>query len=193
MRLVPIGRRLPPEFFDVVDAEDNVVGRRPGSECVKRGLRHRAVAVLLFDEKGRLYIQKRADSMGWYPGYWTLSVMGHVSSGETYGQAATRELREELGVECQLKPVAKVRTPNWPYKDMVEREYLFVFDGNVKNPRIRLSEETKEGRFIRFEEFVEMAKKQSGKLTPDTLLAFDAYQKAAGSRSGSASSRGFQA
>lgn len=166
------------EFFDVVDDADDVVGRRPGTECVRLGLLHRAIAILLFDEHRSVYIQRRADSMGWYPSHWTLSVMGHVSSGETYEQAARRELSEELGVECELKRISKVKTPDWPYGDLVEREYLVVFEGNITSPKITLSEETKEGKFVGFEEFVKMAEEQHDKLTPDTLLALDVYLRA---------------
>lgn len=166
------------EYFDVVDDGDNVVGRRPGRECVRLGLLHRAIAILLFDEHGSLYVQRRADWMGWYPGHWTLSVMGHVSSGETYEQAAKRELSEELGVECELKQITKVKTPDWPYGGLVEREYLAVFEGRTTSPRITLSEETEEGRFVGFKEFVKMAKEQRDELTPDTLLALDVYRRA---------------
>jgi isopentenyl-diphosphate delta-isomerase len=165
------------EFFDVVDDEDNVVGRRPGRECVRLGLLHRAIAILLFDERGAVYVQRRADWMGWYPGHWTLSVMGHVSSGETYEHAAKRELSEELGIRCELKWMAKVKTPDWPYGDLVEREYLAVFEGRARNPKIMLSEETKEGKFVGFDEFIKMAREQPDKLTPDTLLVLDVYQR----------------
>lgn len=165
------------EFFDVVDDQDSVIGRRPGRECVRHGLLHRAIAILLFDERGALYVQRRADWMGWYPGHWTLSVMGHVSSGETYEQAAKRELLEELGVGCKLTLVAKVKTPDWPYGDLIEREYLAVFEGRATRPKITLSEETKEGRFVGFEEFVRMARDQPDNLTPDTLLALQVYRQ----------------
>jgi isopentenyl-diphosphate delta-isomerase len=168
------------EYFDVVDNDDNVIGRQPGSECVKRGLLHRAIAILLFDERGRVYIQKRADSMSWYPGHWTLSVTGHVSSGESYEQAAARELAEELGLNCTLRMISKAIGPDWHYKDMLEKEITGVFEGRTANQRITLSEETKEGRFIRFEELVEMAKREPDRLTPDTLLALDVYMKAKG-------------
>ena len=133
----------------------------------------------LLDEHGAVYVQRRADWMGWYPGHWTLSVMGHVSSGETYEQAAERELWEELGIQCELKRIAKVKTPDWPYGDIVEREYLAVFDGHVRNPEITLSKETREGKFVGFEDLVRMAGDQPDKLTPDTLLALEVYQRAA--------------
>lgn len=175
---------MPPEFFDVVDDGDKVIGRRPGSECVRVGLLHRAIAVLLFDERERVYIQRRAAGMTWYPGYWTLSVMGHVSSGETYEQAARREVKEELGLDCELSPVAKVKTPEWHYDGIVEQEYLAIFEGRITNQEIVLSDETEEGRFVSLGEFMQMAKEESPRLTPDTLLALDSYLESRGQRAG---------
>lgn len=165
------------EYFDVVDDEDEVIGRRPGRECVRQGILHRAIAILLFNERDAVYIQRRADSMAWYPGRWTLSVMGHVASGETYEQAAKRELVEELGVECGLRWVGKVKTPAWVYGDLTEREFLSVFEGRATRPKITLSEETKEGRFVQFGVFVKMIEERSDRVTPDTLFAFDVYQR----------------
>lgn len=115
--------------------------------------------------------------MGWYPGHWTLSVMGHVASGETYEQAAKRELSEELGVRCKLKRIAKVKTPDWPFGDLIESEYLTIFEGRAKHPKITLSEETTEGKFLGFKEFIKMAKDRPDDLTPDTLLALDVFER----------------
>jgi len=169
--------------LDVVNEDDLVIDRKSRGQCLKEGLLHRAIAVLLFDEQGRLYIQRRAEGMRWYPDYWTLSVMGHVSSGETYEDAAEREVAEELGIDCQLKVVGRVETPEWRYDAMIEREFLSVFEGRVANPKIVLSEETREGRFVGFEELVEMTKQESEKFTPDTLLALQVYLEAKDSKS----------
>ena len=45
------------EFFDVVDENDKVVDRRPGRECLDRGLLHRAVVVFLTNPRGEVYMQ----------------------------------------------------------------------------------------------------------------------------------------
>ncbi len=168
---------LAQEFFDVVDMNDKVVGRRPGSECVRLGILHRAIAIFLYDRRGLVYIQRRADRMEWYPDYWTVSVMGHVSSGETYEQAARREAREELGLDLEVAQVTKVETPEWRYGNKIEHEYLAVFECTVSEPKITLSDESKEGEFVRFAEFVRMTKEKPEKFTPDTLLALDSYLK----------------
>lgn len=179
---LPDRNRLATELLDIVDDEDVVIGRRLRNECLTEGILHRAIALLLFDEFGRLYIQRRADSKSWYPDYWTLSVMGHVSSGETYEQAAKRELTEELALDCQLRPVTRIRMPDYPWGGLLEREFVTVFEARATNPNIVLSEETKEGKFVEFDEFVRIARKQPEKFTPDSLLALEAYLEVAGYR-----------
>lgn len=174
---------LAQEFFDVVDEQDEVIDRRPSSECLELGLLHRAIAIFLFDGRDMVYLQRRAPRMKWYPGHWTVSVTGHVSSGETYEQAARREIREELGLDCELARVTKVKTPVWPYGSDTEREYLAIFKGRASRPKIMLSDESKEGEFVRFDEFVKKTREQPEKFTPDTLLALDSYL---GKKAGSA-------
>ncbi|MDV3278269.1 MAG: NUDIX domain-containing protein [Nitrososphaerales archaeon] len=170
-----------PEYFDVVDEEDNVIDRRPGRECVKEGLLHRAIAAFLFDSKGEVYLQRRADSMLWYPGSWTISCTGHVSSGETYTKAARREVKEELGLDCELTSLGKVLSPKWKYRGIVEWEYLCIFESVVSDP-ITLSDETKEGMFLPFPEFKRRVSEDPFSFTPDTILAFEHYSKAKGTR-----------
>jgi isopentenyl-diphosphate delta-isomerase len=102
-----------PEYFDVVDENDIVVDRQPGRECVNRGLLHRTILVFLINERREVYLQKRARDVLFYPGYWSASVTGHVSSGETYPEAAKRKVKEELGIDCELRELGKFLTPKW--------------------------------------------------------------------------------
>jgi len=48
------------EIFDVVDANDQVIGQQPRSEVHRLGLRHRAIHLLVFNAKGELFLQKRS-------------------------------------------------------------------------------------------------------------------------------------
>ncbi|MCX6708281.1 MAG: NUDIX domain-containing protein [Candidatus Woesearchaeota archaeon] len=86
------------EEVDVVDAHDNVVGKAKREEAHRKGLLHRVVFVMLFDADGRLYVQQRSLKKDLYPGFFEGSLSGHVLSGESYMEAAERELHEELGV-----------------------------------------------------------------------------------------------
>jgi isopentenyl-diphosphate delta-isomerase type 1 len=89
------------EFFDVVNAADEVIDRKPRAEVHQLGLLHRAVHVLVFNSRGQVFLQKRSRTKDRQPGLWDTSASGHVDAGEDYDAAAMRELREELGIaEC---------------------------------------------------------------------------------------------
>lgn len=87
------------EIFEIVDENDNVVGAAPRSECHGNPmLIHRVAHVLVFNHAGELLLQKRSLSKDVQPGRWDTSVGGHLDLGESYLQAAYREMEEELGI-----------------------------------------------------------------------------------------------
>lgn len=92
------------EYFDVVDDDDNVIARQPRDVVHANNLLHRAVHALVYDDSGRLYLQKRTASKDVNPGLWDTSMAGHLHSGETYDQAVIRETREELGINLPSAP-----------------------------------------------------------------------------------------
>jgi len=99
------------EIFDVVNERDEVIGRSTRREVHARGLRHRAVHVLVFDARGRVFLQKRSMAKDSAPGCWDSSCSGHLDAGEDYLHAAVRELVEEIGLRIaepqQLAPVLR--------------------------------------------------------------------------------------
>ncbi len=98
------------EIFDVVSERDEVIGRAPRREVHARGLRHRAVHVLVFNARGEVFLQKRSLKKDRQPGVWDSSSSGHVDSGENYDDTAVRELREEIGltVAAPLEKLFKI-------------------------------------------------------------------------------------
>ena len=166
------------EYLDVVDENDLVVGRRTLKECLESGLLHRAVVVFLQDMDGRLYIQKRSSQKAWYPGYWSPSCAGHVSSGETYLEAARREMREELGVACELTFTAKFLTPKWSYGKVTEWEYDALFVGTVGSTDFTLGEEVETGKWVGRGELSLMLRTGQERFTPDSAPAFEEYLRA---------------
>lgn len=122
--------------MDVVDEHDKVVGARTLAECLRDGLLHRAVAVLVVRSDGRAILQRRSKMDRWHPGLLTLSSTGHVRSGEGYAEAAKRELREELGIEAPLTRERRYLIPRMESEGLVEWEwvsfYTAVSDASVK-------------------------------------------------------------
>jgi isopentenyl-diphosphate Delta-isomerase len=180
------------EFFDVVDEDDTVVDKQPRGECVNRGLLHRAILVFLVNDQGQVYLQKRARDVLFYPGYWSASVTGHVSSGETYLEAAKREVEEELGIDCELRELGKFLTPKWKIGNMIEWEFITVFESSPVDTsrKITLSSETEEGRFLSPRDFRKLVLAEPGRFTPDTLLALRYLHGDSGGRAGKTLFRG---
>jgi isopentenyldiphosphate isomerase len=92
------------EFFDVVNHRDEVIDRKTRTEVHRRGLKHRAVHVLVFNNKGEIFLQKRSMKKDCFPGTWDSSAAGHLDAAESYDNCALREVREELGIQLPCLP-----------------------------------------------------------------------------------------
>lgn len=86
------------ESVVVVDDHNVILGAVPRIEMRAQALCHRATYIFVFNSLGQLYVQQRAQSKDIYPGYYDPATGGVVTAGESYDQAARRELAEELGI-----------------------------------------------------------------------------------------------
>ena len=87
----------------VVNEDDEVTGHLPKLEChLGDGILHRAFSVFLFNSDGELLLQQRSAEKFLWPMYWSNSCCSHPRENESIASAATRRVREELGVECQV-------------------------------------------------------------------------------------------
>ena len=86
------------EIVTIVDEKNRVVGAAPRSRMRADGLPHRATYILVFNDEGELFVQKRTTGKDIYPGYYDVATGGVVLAGESYEDAAERELVEELGI-----------------------------------------------------------------------------------------------
>ncbi|WP_267405452.1 MULTISPECIES: isopentenyl-diphosphate Delta-isomerase [unclassified Chryseobacterium] len=90
------------ELVVLVNPQDNVLGLMEKQQAHINGVLHRAFSVFLFNEKGEMLLQQRADEKYHSPLKWTNAVCSHPRNGETYLDAANRRLKEELGIETEL-------------------------------------------------------------------------------------------
>ncbi|EKD33323.1 MAG: NUDIX hydrolase [uncultured bacterium] len=118
------------EFLDIVDKNDNVIGRASKDDIYKNSFCHRIVHVLIFDDNGKMVLQKRSSEVSFCPDHWSTSAGGHVQAGETCEVAGLREYEEELGTKSDLELVGKDYyeaggTPN---------KFLYIFKTRFNGP-----------------------------------------------------------
>lgn len=77
-----------------VDEKDNILGEISREKAHREGLLHRISVIYLINNKGEILINERAKDE-----HLDHSSAGHVDVGESYLEAAKRELEEELGVK----------------------------------------------------------------------------------------------
>src|SRR3989344_1645943 len=97
---------MPDELVDVVNEKDEIIGQAMKSKCHAEGLWHRISCNLIFNSEGKIWLQTRAKNIN-SGGKLDYSASGHVKRGDTYEQAAQREIQEELGISTELKLLFK--------------------------------------------------------------------------------------
>lgn len=88
------------ELLDLVDKDDNTIGKALRSEIYAKGCSNfRVVNAFVVNSKGELWIPRRTPTKKIFPLCLDMSMGGHVESGETYEDAFRRETQEELNIE----------------------------------------------------------------------------------------------
>ena len=102
------------EIIDLYTVDRELTGRTAGrGEELEKGTYRMVVHVCIFNSKGEMLIQKRADDIVRWPSLWDVSVGGGASAGDTSRQAAERETAEELGIDIDFSDRRPVITVNF--------------------------------------------------------------------------------
>ena len=130
------------ELLSIVDENDHVIKTLSRDEIHASGLRHRAVHILVFNQQGELFLQKRSMKKDLNKGLWDTSAAGHVDVREGYTASAIRETEEELGItiENTLQALFKLS----PTKD-TGMEFIQVYQCVHNGPFVLNTEEIDEG------------------------------------------------
>lgn len=136
------------EWLDIVNEKDEVIDSMPRSEAYKKRMFSslRASWLMIKNNQGKLWIPRRHPNKKVLPNVLDGSVVGHVSSGETYEQCLLRETQEEAGFDLsklKYRCVGKVNphvddsfcfatiyevelddVPDWNRNDFVEYYWL---------------------------------------------------------------------
>jgi len=155
------------EYFDVVDENDRIIGRASRDECHKKGLIHRAIYIIVINSKKEILLQKRSMKKDLHPGLWTTSVSGHVDSGESYEEAAHREMKEEIGATGKLSEILAFSFKDISIKDRCDYEMKKIFSTKNEGPFKPDKEELDKVEFFSCKKIVEMM--ANGIVTPPSV------------------------
>ncbi len=92
------------ELVEEVDRDGSVLRVVRRAEMRAGRLRHRATFIAVVDADGRLLIHQRSAHKDVWPSRWDLAAGGVAGVGESWIDAARRELAEELGLTPALVP-----------------------------------------------------------------------------------------
>jgi isopentenyldiphosphate isomerase len=117
------------ELVDIVDDDDQVIATVTRVEMRARRLQHRSVGIAVLSSDGRLLVHRRSLAKDLWPGWWDIAAGGVVTAGESYDDAARRELAEELGItEVELQSIGQGRYRDDDVAELC-RGYKVVHDG----------------------------------------------------------------
>lgn len=87
----------------LVTEDDEAIGLMPKLEAHEKGVLHRAFSVFIFNTKNEMLLQRRAFGKYHSEGLWSNTCCSHPLPGEAVHDGAVRRLREEMGIEADLK------------------------------------------------------------------------------------------
>ena len=116
----------------LVDADDVPQGIAPKIEVHRRGLKHRALSVLVRNRTGDMLVHRRNPAKYHSGGLWTNACCSHPRPGEAAGDAAQRRLAEEMGVRCEVRPLFTAHYRATVSNGYIEDEVVHVFGGTYE-------------------------------------------------------------
>jgi len=157
-----------PELIEVIDDDFNVLKVVPRDEIIEKNLKHKSVVVILRNNKNKFFVTQRKSRRRLFPLKWDLGVTGFVREGESFEQAAARELKNELDVEASLQFLF-----DFDYKsdvqDLKAKVFLVFYDDEM----VLNKDECQDGKWISLKELEYFI--DSKLLSRDTAFIWDKY------------------
>ncbi len=158
-------------YVITVDKKDEEIGKEEKLKTHQEGKLHRAFSIFIFNKKGELLLQKRAGAKYHSGGLWSNTCCSHPRPGFDLKEEAKKRLKEEMGVETELKEVF-----SFIYKTkigkLIEHEFDHVFIGKFNGDPKPNEKEVEEWRWVSKRELKKALKENPEKYTPWLKIIF---------------------
>lgn len=167
------------EVIPVIDRHGNFVRSELRSVCENQGLLHPTVHLFLFDDKGRLLVQKRGAGKASSPGKLAQSVGGHVSISQHDPEniklewSLFKETHEELGIA--LKEHRLVWTFPYASNKGLNNEKVYLFEGRYDGKIRPNYSEVQWAAFFKMEDIKAQTKKTPELFSTSFLKDLEVY------------------
>ncbi len=104
------------ELIEEIDWCGNIVGVHPKNLLKKKMFPHKVSLIIPRTKDNKFILSKRAKDQEPWPDTWVCAVGGKVAAEESFEKAALREMKEEIGVVCELEEVGKFSYDDKNYK-----------------------------------------------------------------------------
>jgi len=168
---------MPSAYVILVNESDDQIGTMEKMEAHKKALLHRAFSVFIFNSKGEMLLQQRADRKYHSAGLWTNACCSHPFPGEDTQSGALRRLQEELGF---ITPIEKLYSFIYRAEfenGLTEFEFDHVFAGIYDEPVFPDQQEIKDFCFRGMKEIEASLLSHPWKYTAWFAIAFPAINE----------------
>ncbi|MGB3073771.1 MAG: isopentenyl-diphosphate Delta-isomerase [Chitinophagales bacterium] len=122
------------ELVVLVNSSGKKTGIAEKMEVHEKGWLHRAFSIFIFNSKGEMLLQQRADTKYHFGGLWTNACCSHPRPGEKITAAAKRRLMEELGISTKLSMLHSIQYCFHDSKSgLTEHEFDYILTGNYND------------------------------------------------------------
>lgn len=128
----------------LVNQQDIALGNMDKMQAHEKGLLHRAFSIFIFNGKGEMLLQQRAQVKYHSAGLWTNTCCSHPEPGETTAAAAHRRLKEEMGFNTNLTEAFSFVYKTAFENGLTEYEFDHVFIGRYDGQAVPDKKEVKD-------------------------------------------------
>ena len=165
------------EILDIWNENGKPTGQSADKAVLhQNGLFHPTVHIWFYTPTPNILLQKRTANKLIFPNLWDVSVAGHVASGETVLEGATREIEEEIGLSVKpedLNLISVRKNVNKFSNGIIDAEFQHVFlcELSVAIEALRIQKEEVDA--VRLFSFVELKQCQAYKHPDFSIVPAD--------------------